>query len=964
MTAPGNPEPIDTGELQNSLNELASVAQNVVTRLQESNMAETLDAMMNNMVQSMNAVPDMFSVKSGEIKSSLNQLTSSLQFTEQLSALVELRDRISAISADIGAGNVGEGMRARIAEVEQSLSGVQQIFNQGAANIQLTLAEVNRQYAATASELSTVRQKLAEANAAGNFEQTESLITQISALEEYQSALAEARKNLQNMPIVSELAEQLGEVATGATQLREKLAAAVPEAAAVEAMSSESPSALDAAVSQLVTAIKKAVSDIAGSDTGNLQTQISGLVGKLLVLPTELSAQADPLKADLLSLGDNITKTTMAMQTAQAQANMLSAIGDVEGAKAQVEQYANLATTAEGLVGKLADLRGQVAAVVDPIQQQRKATAELTKQMNMSLTDMIADKIMGGEGAGGPLKLLFSKITAVFSEINKIAMEGLKRATDLGLSAAEGAKLEFTNRATEFASIFTLDASKMVTPEQINSMQSAAMSTFVNMAEGMQLSSMGAKKLQQDLQSGFGSEFTLTGESLRALAITGATSVDDFESFRQATGRAALSGNQMATLVNKNSLSFLLFGNAIAGAAAKFERLGISLAAIQKGQESFVTNLDGGIDTIAQLNQLGATLDFGTLAQLSEFGTPDQVADYIRSAVPTSMLNSASVRSLFGQLMPGMDAETLLKMVKTGKSLDEFEGRLSENATGTGAASEALAAMAKGGNILSGTFLGMIGTIIAAILALKAFASTAAQAALINGGASKVMLGATKILGGLALGGVGLGIGLAGMSQGREMIRQGDTTGGALTTIGSAVTAGAIIGSVIPGVGTAVGALTGAGLGLIVGIIGAATANDATWDGTMMSKYPAGELQNAIPAGFGNKVLLDTRTGETTAFNNKDKFMFAAGTELGLANDMILNETATKFPEGELGKGDAESSGKASAEVQRLIAKMDAVITSIQNANTTIRIDGGQPQQVSRFQVVGVDLTRGGATVA
>jgi len=127
------------------------------------------------------------------------------------------------------------------------------------------------------------------------------------------------------------------------------------------------------------------------------------------------------------------------------------------------------------------------------------------------------------------------------------------------------------------------------------------------------------------------------------------------------------------------------------------------------------------------------------------------------------------------------------------------------------------------------------------------------------------------------------------------------------------------------------------------------------WNGSMMSKYPEGELQATLPAGFGNKMLLDTRTGEATAFNNKDKFMFAAGTDL--ANDMIMNDTATKFPEGTLGVNPPDNQ-KSSADIQRLMTTVNGLVTAIQNANTTIRIDGRNITTARRVETATVDITR------
>ncbi len=230
------------------------------------------------------------------------------------------------------------------------------------------------------------------------------------------------------------------------------------------------------------------------------------------------------------------------------------------------------------------------------------------------------------------------------SEFLKIGEAGIKFASTIGTSATRGIELEFRNRAAVVAQILKLDADRAVSLAQQQAAQQALTDTFISTREGFQLSADGTKAFAANLKGGFKSEFQLTNESLRALVTTGMATEAQFENFRKASGRASLSSGQFASVVNKNTLSFLLYGPKFAKAAVDAERLGISLSSLQAAQEGLVTNLDGTIDTVAQLNQLGAQVDFGTLVRVAEQEGPDALmAD--RSASPIVIILETSSRT-------------------------------------------------------------------------------------------------------------------------------------------------------------------------------------------------------------------------------------------------------------------------------------------------------------------------------
>ena len=650
--------------------------------------------------------------------------------------------------------------------------------------------------------------------------------------------------------------------------------------------------------------------DLAGTLISKIESTSTRLESALRGGASSSTELSDKLKQLGVMAAANAAELESAFRNLQAASLVPDNAAAIEASRSAFET-ASLAGL--DLSNTFASLRGEANELIDAFNATQKANADLLKSMNQSPMDMIVNKLAGGdEGKARILSAVIGKITAVFAEIGKIAMQGLQRATELGIAAAEGVGLELKNRAAAFGTMFTLDASKMVTPEQINATQTAFMSTFAGLRAGTELSSSGMTAFAQELKSGFKSEFQLTGQSMRDLATIGASSAEDFDKFRQASGRASLSSTQFSAIVGKNSLSFLLFGNSFAKAAADAERLGISLAGVQRGQESYVTNLDGAIDTIAQLNQMGAQVDFGTLTQLAEFGTPEEVAKYIAATVPADMMNSASMRSLFGQLMPGMDAETLLRMAKTGSALDEMEGKITDEANGTKALTDGLTAATQASKILSGTFGGLISATVVATIALYKLATSASANSLLSGPAGKIGGGLTAL--------TGAGVGIGGAMLGRSMVEEGNTAGGIATGAGMGALGAGLLAL---GLGIATG---GTSLALMAGMA-------ALGGGLAGGGYAAMGMGTPTPAydmisqpGFGARTLV-TPTGNY-ALNNEDTVM--AGTQL--------------FSKGALSTSNNES---------QLSRKVDQLISALQNANTTIQVNG-QTQTVSRLQLVGV----------
>jgi hypothetical protein len=262
----------------------------------------------------------------------------------------------------------------------------------------------------------------------------------------------------------------------------------------------------------------------------------------------------------------------------------------------------------------------------------------------------------------------------VGKEFFSIAAAGAKLANSLGQTVTQGIRQEFSNRMTVVSQILNADADRIVSSEQLISAQQALTSTFVSVGEGMAISDEGVTAFAQSLKGGFKSDFKLTGDSMRALITAGVATESGFENLRKSSGRASLSNDQLSRMVSKNSLSFMLYGPKFAKAAAEAEKLGINLAGVQSAQESMVSNIDGTLDTLNQVNQLGAQIDFGTLMRLNEFEGPEATLKYLQSTIPPALFQSASTRALLKGF--GIATEDLMKgqgsaQAKAAKTMED-----------------------------------------------------------------------------------------------------------------------------------------------------------------------------------------------------------------------------------------------------------------------------------------------------
>jgi len=251
--------------------------------------------------------------------------------------------------------------------------------------------------------------------------------------------------------------------------------------------------------------------------------------------------------------------------------------------------------------------------------------------------------------------------TAVFDITEELTNSGRALARTIGTTLTDGIRLESQARANFASQVFRYGVNFAATVEQIQAVQKSAADAFVNVPEGFQLSSDATAEFASGLKRIFGGEFELTSNTLRNFGALGLTSLESIEQFKNSTGRAGFSTQQYERIINRNIPSLLIFGQSAARSAINLDRIGISLEQYRAVQQGVVTNLEGTLDTVNQLNQLGATIDFSSFVRISELEGPEAAFRYLDQNIPDALLKtSTSFRALTEQL-PGVKVEDLLR---------------------------------------------------------------------------------------------------------------------------------------------------------------------------------------------------------------------------------------------------------------------------------------------------------------
>lgn len=583
----------------------------------------------------------------------------------------------------------------------------------------------------------------------------------------------------------------------------------------------------------------------------------------------------------------------------------------------------------------------------DEIVGNTEATSENTKQKKLSTL---------------AFQQLKNVVKAAKDEFFNIGNAGFKLAETLGTGATKGVQLELDLRASQVGQLKRFNTDTVATMDQVVAGINAFTDQFTGAAAGMQISAEGATQFARDLKTGFGSEFKAQGDTLRIMTEMGISNVEQMAAFRGATGRAGLSAGQLSRLYNQNRLSFLLYGNSFAKAAVQAERLGINLASIQGAQEGLVTNLDGTIDTVAQLNQLGAQLDFGTLIKVAEQDGPDALLAYVRRTVPEQLMQSSSTRALFKQL--GISVEDYMKAgAKQVSAADQIEKKFTETAVNAGGLAQTIATVTRVDNVLTDALGELWKATKNAAMALLEWIANLKAAGLAN--LLKTLIpggGSTSLLN----------------TVGSKIPLPGGLTMASSVGASAAATSAVVVGGLAAGL--AIGdqfntSLAEGGSGTLgdwwryqgSGIFGKSNAEEEaeaaaeadklararnagfnSWDEMVAANRARAQQQQQrandlmSSPGYGSRTLV-TPTA-TYALNNNDTVM--AGTNLFKADDVM------SFGEGSLSMFRRPTDN--SREINNLAKKVDTLIDAIKSANTVISINNVTQQTVPRLNLVQV----------
>ena len=577
---------------------------------------------------------------------------------------------------------------------------------------------------------------------------------------------------------------------------------------------------------------------------------------------------------------------------------------------------------------------------------QKKVQSQLS-EMEKSLKDFsVKQKLMTsmfGQQAG-VYSAAFDGMVVRLKAVGKALGDGLKIITDgitaaraSGLSAQAGAAAAIGSQLESIRSIFTFDPNTMFSPEEISKSVGDVNAALNGFSNGLAPSVESLTQFRTSL-SGVGIIGQPTAETFQALAFVGATTTQEFNSLRAATGRQTISTSTLAGAINKNLTSVNVFGNSILKRALDFDRLGITLDSLTKGQESYVTSLDQQIDAVAQLGQLGTAIDFEKLTMLQEFGEPGQAQEYISSLINAEDLRSSSYRALLGQIS-GIDVQEILK-IKGAGNFEKLENQVATNAKAQEDANNKLATLAQILKTLTeNSFVKFSVSLLTSAASLVAFTVTAlAQIRLLKtlgnvppgtpgaptaGGPTTTGGGAKPTTGGMVKGGAGTGAAVgvgAGIATASSTIMAGGSWKKALL-MGVAPILGGVLGGVLGGAISAIPIL----VPFAPVIIPLFSGLGSTLASAVATKFADDMI--SMP-GYGERTLV-TPSGNI-ALNNNDTVM--AGTNL--------------FNKGTLQAGSSNDSAP-------LLAKIDRLVSTIENASTTISV-GGETQKVPRFQLVGV----------
>lgn len=570
-----------------------------------------------------------------------------------------------------------------------------------------------------------------------------------------------------------------------------------------------------------------------------------------------------------------------------------------------------------------------------------------------------------------------AQLPAIFAQQSADAQ---KFAQTANMSYAEGLQATIEARTAQrgqaidiVKSIFTgeqVDFDKIVRQDQIRANMEGFISATGGFGEGFRASTQAFQDFTVNAKSALGTEqFRMTADVVRAMGVAGLGSTQRLEEFRKATGLRSLSDTMMASVVNKNVLAFQLFGDSFAKTAVRAERLGVSLQAATQAATSNVMNAEGMLDTVNQLNALGANIDFTELLRLQEFEgarAPEKILEYLRAVTPTGQFSISSFRGIFEGL--GFNIEDVMKMgggeTPGGQStmestLAQLDATLRERLPPPGKEAELSLArqLATAWELFKDSapwltsLLSGLGTLTLATIALKVatWASVGAKG-MPGGGVPGGMM--SRLGGGLLLT-AGLATVATGVNVGANQVAKGNTgtgaaiglglgaAGGAMAGVGGAMLAGATVGSTVPVVGTIIGALVGLGGALYLGnkrkkeLEEQRAAEAAAMAG--MAPTPTSAIAATVPPVAPRPGDMTVQQG--TQFTQAAQTMMTAATEFSTNASKLVTKTQELI------------------DVLKLM-NMPELTNAIKTSQVQVNVDGTPAAQVPRVTLTGVNIRR------
>lgn len=655
-----------------------------------------------------------------------------------------------------------------------------------------------------------------------------------------------------------------------------------------------------------------------------------------------------------------------------------SAASDLERRMSELQ----VAAREEGAAGaaaraELKNLRTEYKFLNEAVAGAKARITELNSELKKTIGDRVFEGLGKKIGVGGEaVQSVFNQFKKVGQEALQQVSEGIKQAAGLAITAQEGVALEFSNQYTAIRSAFAnlSDPNRAVTRDQLYAAEQGIVEAMGGLSEGLELDSGRVEQLVGNFREGLNSQITPTAETFRSLAQMGIEpTTEGLTQLREASGRAGLGLAQMNVLA-KNASAIQIFGQGIVKTTLDLERMGISIQSMMRQSESYVTNLDGAIDSVAQLNQLGVQLDFGELTRLQEFD-PAAAQQYIANSISAQQLQSSSFRALLGSI-PGVNIEEILKLKNVRTGLESLQDGTTKQTDATGAATNAFTSIALVTKALAGSFVGTTAAAFGATLSLGSLAKSAftisrlldaaaAQAAARGTTGAPVGTGGTTSTGkpttGTPVPTTGAPIPTTTApstvpTQASTLKASAGTgaaigmTSGIMTIMQGGDWKKAIVMTIVPIIGTILGGAIGTAIvaGLAATGFGAPIA--AAIGPTLITTLSA--LGGMASAAIANKVMDDG----VSLPGYGDRTLVTAKGSYDLNNDDTVVAGTNLFGKGALQLGSKDSSVDM-ANVNRLIQKMDTLMATLNAAETTVVVNNTVQQRVNRTGLVSI-LTR------